>query len=137
MSIIRRKLHIIDMQEGSAGHGWRAMQEEARMYSLGLAMRMRPGAYAEYKRAHDELWPDVAQSMSDNQVSMAIYRYGESLIIHAVAPTEEDWLKSRQVPILEEWMSYMATLIETGEDGQVDFEELEEAFSFGLFRQAG
>ena len=107
------------------------------MYSLGLAMRMRPGAYAEYKRAHDELWPDVAQSMSDNQVSMAIYRHGESLVIHAVAPTEEDWLKSRQVPILAEWMAYMATLIETGDDGQVDFEELEEAFSFGLFRQDG
>ena len=105
------------------------------MYSLGLAMKLRPGAYAEYRRAHDELWPEVAQSMTDNQVSMAICRYGESLVIHAVAPTEEDWLKSRQVPILEEWMAYMATLIETGADGQVDFEELEEAFSFGLFRQ--
>ena len=135
MSIIRRKLHIIDVREGSAGHGGRATQEEIRMYSLGLAMRMRPGAYAEYKRAHDELWPEVAQSMTDNQVSMAIYRYGESLIIHAVAPTEEDWLKSRQVPILEEWMAYMATLIETDASGDVDFEELEEAFSFGLFRQ--
>lgn len=105
------------------------------MYSLGLAMRMRPGAYAEYQRAHDELWPAVAQSMTDNDVSMAIYRYGESLIIHAVAPTEEDWLKSREVPILEEWMAYMATLIETDAKGDVDFEELEEAFSFGLFRQ--
>ena len=135
MSIIRRKLHIIDMHQGSAGHGGRATQEETRMYSLGLAMRMRPGAYAEYKRAHDELWPAVAQSMSDNQVSMAIYRYGESLVIHAVAPTEEDWLKSREVPILEEWMAYMATLIETDANGDVDFEELEEAFSFGLFRR--
>ena len=105
------------------------------MYSLGLAMRLRPGAYAEYRRAHDELWPEVAHSMADNQVSMAIYRYGDSLIIHAVAPTEEDWLKSRQVPILEQWMAYMATLIETDAGGQVDFEELEEAFSFGMFRR--
>ena len=104
------------------------------MYSLGLAMRLRPGGYAEYKRAHDELWPEVARSMSDNHVSMAIYRYAESLIIHAVAPTEADWLKSREVPILEQWMAYMATLIETDAEGQVDFEDLEEAFSFGLFR---
>lgn len=107
------------------------------MYSLGLAMKLRPGAYAEYRRAHDELWPEVARSMADNQVSMAIYRSGDRLFIHAVAPTEEDWLKSRQAPILDEWMAYMATLIETDAAGQVALEELEEAFAFGLFRRGG
>ena len=104
------------------------------MYSIGLAMKLRPGAYAEYKQAHDDLWPDIARSMADNGVSMAIYRHGEHLFLHAVAPTERDWEESRKVPVLAKWLTYMATLLETGADGDIAFEELTEAFAFGLFR---
>ena len=104
------------------------------MYSIGLAMTLRPGAYAEYKKAHDELWPEIADSMSDNDVSMAIYRFGENLVIHAVAPTEADWNKSRDVPILEKWFEYMSTLLATDEQGEIIFEDLPEAFAFGIFK---
>jgi len=104
------------------------------MYSIGLAMTLRPGAYAEYKKAHDELWPEIADSMSDNDVSMAIYRFGENLVIHAVAPTEADWNKSRDVPILEKWFEYMSTLLTTNQEGEIIFEDLPEAFAFGIFK---
>lgn len=104
------------------------------MYSIGLAMTLRPGAYAEYKKAHDELWPEIADSMTDNDVSMAIYRFGENLIIHAVAPTEADWNKSRDVPILEKWFEYMSTLLATNDEGEIIFEDLPEAFAFGIFK---
>jgi L-rhamnose mutarotase len=104
------------------------------MYSIGLAMTLRPNCYTEYKQAHDDLWPDIAQSMSVNNVDMAIYRFGENLIIHATAPTQADWEKSRQVPILEKWYDYMATLLVTDAEGQIIFEELEEAFAFGQFK---
>ena len=104
------------------------------MYSIGLAMTLRPGAYAEYKKAHDELWPEIADSMSDNDVSMAIYRFGENLVIHAVAPTEADWNKSRDVPILEKWFEYMSTLLATNQEGEIIFEDLPEAFAFGIFK---
>ncbi len=103
------------------------------MYSIGLATTLRPGAYAEYKKAHDDLWPEVATGMSDNDVSMAIYRFGENLILHGVAPTEEAWNKSTQVPIMEKWFEYMAKLLETNEEGEIIFESLTEAFAFGMF----
>ena len=104
------------------------------MYSIGLALTLCPGAYAEYKKAHDELWPEIADSMSDNDVSMAIYRFGENLVIHAVAPTEADWNKSRDVPILEKWFEYMSTLLATNQEGEIIFEDLPEAFIFGIFK---
>jgi L-rhamnose mutarotase len=104
------------------------------MYSIGLAMTLRPGCYAEYKQAHDDLWPDIAKSMTDNNIDMAIYRFDEHLIIHATAPSEADWEKSRQVPILEDWYEYMAKLLETDDQGEIIFEELEEAFAFGQFK---
>ena len=104
------------------------------MYSIGMAMTLRPGAYDEYKKAHDELWPEIADSMSDNGVSMAIYKFNENLIIHAVAPTEEGWNKSRNVPILEKWFEYMSTLLVTDDSGDIIFDDLPEAFSFGIFK---
>ena len=104
------------------------------MYSIGMAMTLRPEAYDEYKKAHDELWPEIADSMSVNDVSMAIYKFNENLIIHAVAPTEEDWDKSREAPILEKWFEYMSTLLVTDDSGDIIFEDLPEAFAFGIFK---
>ena len=104
------------------------------MYSIGMATTLRPGAYAEYKKAHDDLWPEVAKGMNDNDVSLAIYCFGENLILHGVAPTEEAWNKSTTVPIMEKWFEYMATLLETNEEGEIIFESLTEAFAFGIFK---
>ena len=43
------------------------------MYSIGLSMQLKPGSYEGYKEAHDNLWPEIAKSMADNNVSMSIY----------------------------------------------------------------
>jgi len=103
------------------------------MFSIGLTMTLRPGAYERYKAAHDALWPEIAASMADNQVSMAIYRDGQRLFLFAAAPTEADWIKSRQAPALARWDAQMAQLLETGPDGRIAFTRLEKAFGFGAF----
>jgi L-rhamnose mutarotase len=104
------------------------------MFSIGLATTLRPGAYDEYKKAHDDLWPEVAQGMAENDVSMAIYRFGDNLILHATAPTEEAWNKSAAVAIMPKWFEHMAKLLETNDDGEIIFENLTEAFAFGTFK---
>jgi L-rhamnose mutarotase len=105
------------------------------MFSIGLSMRVRPGCFAEYKEAHNNLWPDLAESMEVNNVSMAIYRFEDQLFLHAVAPTEDDWEKSRNVEVLDRWSEYMAKLLETDADGNIVFHELSEAFAFGTFKK--
>jgi L-rhamnose mutarotase len=104
------------------------------MYSIGLAMTLRPGCYAMYKKHHDELWPEIATSMSDNEVSMAIFRSGERLFLHAAAPSEAHWQRSRDVPILKKWSQLMMQFLESDESGNILFEQLEPAFGFGLFK---
>ena len=37
------------------------------MYSIGLSMQLKPGSYEGYKEAHDNLWPEIAKSMDDNE----------------------------------------------------------------------
>ena len=104
------------------------------MFSIGLVMKLKPEGYPGYKEAHDKLWPEIACSMGDNSVSMSIYRFEDLLFLHAVAPTEEDWEKSRAAPDLERWVEYMSEFLQSAEAGKVFFEELPEAFSFGLFK---
>jgi len=104
------------------------------MFTTGMTFSLKPGCFDEYKKAHDNLWPEIDASMADNDVSMAIYRFGDRLFLFATAPTEEDWDKSRQHPALERWHEYMATLMVTDDNGHAIFEELAEAFLFGMFR---
>jgi len=104
------------------------------MFTLGLAMKLRPGAYEKYKLAHDQLWPELAAGMSANQVSMVIYRDGERLFLFAVAPSESHWHRSRQDPILARWDARMAELLETNEQGGIAFTVLPKAFGFGEFK---
>ncbi len=104
------------------------------MYSLGLAMTLRHGAYEKYKLAHDQLWPELAAGMRANQVSMAIYRDGDRLFLFASAPTEAHWHRSRQDPILAKWDALMTALLETDPSGHIAFTVLPKAFGFGDFQ---
>ena len=104
------------------------------MFTLGLALTLRPGAYEKYKLAHDQLWPELAAGMTANQVSMAIYRDGNRLFVFAAAPAEEQWLRSRQDPILARWDARMAEFLETDGQGRLAFTLLPKAFGFGEFK---
>jgi L-rhamnose mutarotase len=104
------------------------------MYTIGLALALRPGAYESYKRAHDNLWPELAAGMRANSVSMAIYRDADRLFVFAAAPSEAHWEQSRQDPVLTKWDQSMTEFLETDEQGRLAFTLLPKAFGFGEFR---
>ena len=104
------------------------------MFTLGLAMTLRPGMYEKYKLAHDQLWPELAKGMLANEVSMAIYRDGDRLFLFASAPSEEHWQRSRKDPILARWDEQIAKLLETDEYGKIAFTVLPKVFGFGQFK---
>jgi L-rhamnose mutarotase len=103
------------------------------MYTIGLALTLRPGAFDGYKRAHDDLWPELAEGMRANEVSMAIYRDGDRLFVFAAAPSEAHWDRSREDPILSRWDQQMAEFLETDKQGRLAFSLLPKAFGFGAF----
>lgn len=94
-------------------------------------MRLRPGCAEAYQQAHDQLWEEVAASMQNNRVSMAIFRTGDRLFVVATAPTEADWLASRDNDALEDWNAQMTQFLETDSQGNIAFEPLEQVFGFG------
>jgi L-rhamnose mutarotase len=103
------------------------------MYTIGLALTLRPGKYEGYKRAHDELWPELAEEMRAAGVNMAIYLDGNRLFLFAAAPSEADWNRSRRDPILAKWDKNMAEFLETDPAGNLAFTLLPKAFGFGEF----
>ena len=72
--------------------------------------------------------------MSDNNVSMSIYKHEDLLFLHAVAPTEEEWDRSREHPDLPRWAEFMGEFLDRDEAGEIFFPELPEAFAFGTFK---
>jgi L-rhamnose mutarotase len=103
------------------------------MFTVALAMTLRPGAYELYKLAHDQLWPELAAGMRENQISMTIYRDGDRLFLFAAAPTREHWERSRKDPVLARWDARIAQLVQTDNRGQIAFNDLPKAFGFGEF----
>ena len=104
------------------------------MESRGLAMKLKPDGYSEYKRRHDELWSELAELLKKNQVSMVIYRFHDYLFVHQTAPSEDVWARVAEHPVTARWNTYMSEVLETGEDGDIRFHSLASAFAFGDFR---
>ncbi len=89
------------------------------MFTIALTLRLKPGAYPGYKSAHDQLWPEIARSMSDESVSMAIYRHGDHLFLFATAPDRAAWERSRAHPRLAEWDAQMTRFLEEASPGKI------------------
>ncbi|CAN5454045.1 hypothetical protein BH09VER1_BH09VER1_36340 [soil metagenome] len=99
-------------------------------------MKLKSGCYERYKEAHDNIWPEVAASMKENGINMAIYHQSDGhLFIHATAPTPSHWERSRLHPAMPKWQAAMTELIETDDQGEVRYEALEPAFVFGEFKE--
>jgi L-rhamnose mutarotase len=103
------------------------------MFTIAFAMTLRPGAYEQYKLAHDQLWPELAAGMHENEIGMAIYRDGDRLFLFASAPTRQHWELSRNDPVLARWDARIAQFVETDNKGQLAFSAFPKAFGFGEF----
>ena len=103
------------------------------MFTIGLGLTLKSGAYHGYKKAHDECWPELLERQQACGVSMVIYRSGDRLFVHATVPTEADWLATRESPTVDKWNEFMKRFLETDEEGNIRFEQLELTFVNGDF----
>ena len=103
------------------------------MYTTGMTVKLKPGGYAEYKKADDELWPRIAAQMKGEGVHMIIYEYEDRLFLHAEAPSKEHFERGQLGEETARWHAYMATLMETDLAGESIVEDLEVAFLFGRY----
>ena len=94
-------------------------------------MQLKPGVVAEYKKRHDEIWPDLAAELKAAGISdYSIFLDEETLTLFAVQKLSEDNTASAlpNSPIVRKWWDDMAPLMEVHPDNSPVATPLREVF---------
>ena len=101
------------------------------MQRVAFKMKLKPGVVAEYKKRHDEIWPELAAELKAAGVSdYSIFLDEETLTLFAVQKVSEGntAVKLPDSPIVKKWWRYMAPLMETHPDHSPVAPPLREVF---------
>jgi L-rhamnose mutarotase len=91
------------------------------MQKFAFRMKLNPGMEAEYKRRHDEIWPELVDLLKQAGVSdYSIHLDRESGALFGILWRTDDHrmddLPSH--PVMQRWWAHMADIMETKPDNE-------------------
>jgi len=89
------------------------------MNRQAFKMKLKPGFVAEYKKRHDEIWPELSQVLAKAGVSdYSIFLDEQTLTLFAVQKLSDGNTAAQlpHDPVVRKWWSYMADIMETNPD---------------------
>lgn len=101
------------------------------MKRIAFKMKLKPGFKEEYKRRHDNLWPEVKSLLNDNGISdYSIFFDEETDCLFAVEKIDEkNMLKDlRQSPVIQKWWEHLADIMEVNADNSPIITNMEMVF---------
>ena len=101
------------------------------MQRKALKMFLHPGKEAEYKKRHDEIWPELADLLKSVGVqNYSIFLDPDNCVLFAYLEAEDLSLLDDlpQLPIMQKWWAYMADIMDTNEDNSPVSKPLEMVF---------
>ncbi len=101
------------------------------MTRSAFSMKLKPGQAAEYKRRHDEIWPELVRELEAAGISdYSIYLDESTLTLFACQKVKDhgssDQLASKAV--MRKWWKYMADIMESNADNSPVVVPLKEVF---------
>src|ERR1035437_493521 len=102
-----------------------------KMQRLAFKMKLKPGVVAEYKKRHDEIWPELVAALKAAGVSdYSIFLDEETLTLFAVQKLgdKNSAVALPHSPIVRKWWDYMSPLMETHPDHSPVAKPLKEVF---------
>ena len=101
------------------------------MQRIAFKMYLKPGFADEYKRRHDELWPELKALLKQQGISdYSIFFDEETHTLFAVQRVSAD--KNSQDlgknPIIKRWWEYNKDIMEVNEDNSPHSVRLKEVF---------
>ena len=84
-----------------------------------FVMQIKPGFEAEYKRRHDEIWPELVRELKAAGVSdYSIFHDERTGFLFAVQKIADHNTTEElpQNPIVKRWWAYMKDIMETNPD---------------------
>lgn len=82
-------------------------------------MKLYPGQEAEYKRRHDQLWPEMKEMIhAYGGKNYSIFLDKDTLTLFGTIEIEDEqlWAKGADTPINRRWWDFMADIMETNPD---------------------
>jgi L-rhamnose mutarotase len=101
------------------------------MLRNAFKMKLKPGFEEEYKRRHDEIWPELSEELSRAGVSdYSIFLDEETLTLFAVQKLTDDHTADNlpETDIVKKWWAYMADIMDTNPDNSPVSVPLKEVF---------
>ena len=101
------------------------------MERRGFKMFLKEGSLPEYRKRHDEIWPELSQLLKDHGISSySIFLDEKKLELFAVMSIDDPSLVDRlpQHPLMKKWWSYMKELMHTNPDDSPKTAGLTEVF---------
>lgn len=101
------------------------------MKNKAFKMKLLPGFKAEYKKRHEEIWPELSRLLSERGIyDYDIFLDEETLILFAVQKIKGDAKLSglTEEPVLRKWWDYMSDIMETNPDNSPVEKPLEMVF---------
>ncbi len=89
------------------------------MEKHAFRMRLKPGFEAEYRRRHDEIWPELADLLHEAGVQdYSIHLDRETGTLFGVLWRRKDHAMEALPghPVMKRWWAFMADLMETNPD---------------------
>jgi L-rhamnose mutarotase len=101
------------------------------MTRRAFKMHLKPGFEAEYRRRHDEIWPELVALLKEAGISdYSIFLDPETLTLFGVqklaSGNNADALAGEAV--MRRWWDYMKDIMYSNEDGSPVSEPLDEVF---------
>ncbi|MBG0859063.1 MAG: L-rhamnose mutarotase [Bacteroidales bacterium] len=101
------------------------------MKRFGFKMKLNPGFREEYRKRHNEIWPELVKLLKDQGIgNYSIFLDEETNILFAYQ--EQSGASSSQdlgtTEIVKKWWKYMADIMETNQDNSPVTVPLDEVF---------
>ena len=101
------------------------------MIRNAFTMKLKPGNVEEYKKRHDEIWPELSKELADAGVfDYSIYFDEESLTLFAFQKLTDDNTADnlKNLEIVQKWWAHMEDLMETHPNNVPVVKPLREVF---------
>ena len=94
-------------------------------------MKLKPGFEAEYKKRHDEIWPELSKVLTEAGVGdYSIFLDEETLTLFAVQQLTDDHTADQlpSHPLVRKWWDFMADIMVANPDHSPVCVKLPEVF---------
>jgi L-rhamnose mutarotase len=107
------------------------LKYQSTMQKVSFKMQLHPGQAAEYKKRHDEIWPElVALLKSVGICDYYIFLDEETYALFAILSTDDPTLIDTlpQHEVMQRWWRYMGDIMESNPDHSPVVKPLQEVF---------